>query len=95
MTPSRTLIENVTVLYRDFRSDERAIEAPLFTGQAKHGNDLIGIKKLIQFKPLQEGFCLARAYTDESMPRNPWIVMSLAKDNDDICQACSDKAVSN
>jgi hypothetical protein len=34
----------VTVIYRDFRSDERAIEAPLFTGQAKHGSNLIGIK---------------------------------------------------
>jgi len=93
VTPSRFLIENVTVLYRDFRSDERAIEAPLFTGQAKHGNKWIGIKKLVQFKPLQVGFCLARAYTDERMPNNPWVVMSLAKDNGEICQACSDKGL--
>ena len=41
-----------------------------------------------------DGYCRARKYAAASMPFNEWHVLSLVKENPEICQTCSDQAVS-
>ena len=60
-------------------------------GQAKHGDELFGIKKFIDFKfSLRQGFCVARQFSEAS---SPVYVMSLSTENPTICQVCSDDEV--
>jgi len=70
------------------------VSHPAFNGVMLHRRVRVGIKKLIQFVPLEPGFCKARPFSDESKPMNAWIVMDLVKDNPKkICPACSDASV--
>ena len=89
VTPVRDLITNVTVLHRQLNTPIPPV--PNLHGQAKHGDELFGIKKFIDFKfSLRQGFCVARQFSEAS---SPVYVMSLSTENSTICQVCSDDEV--
>ena len=89
VTPVRDLITNVTVLHRQLNTPIPPV--PNLHGQAKHGDELFGIKKFIDFKfSLRQGFCVARQFSEAS---SPVYVMSLSTENPTICQVCSDDEV--
>ena len=89
MTPVRDLITNVTVLHRQLNTPIPPV--PNLHGQTKHGDELFGIKKFIDFKfSLRQGFCVARQFSEAS---SPVYIMSLSTENPTICQVCSDDEV--